>query len=892
MVSLKPLILCAETLFIPPNKTHMKYLNFYLTALLLLLTQVSFGQNIHYVTPDGAGTNDGSSWENATDDLHGALSKAEDGDQVWLKHGVYTPTTCDSCLSGDRRVSFVVSSEISIYGGFNGTEQSVAERILVDSFATILSGRINSKTDTADSHTVLLINQASSKTVLDGLTIQDGLADDEMVGKASFFASGALLYIADPDTSSRLSLQVRNVNFKNGRAANGYGGAIYADGSFGRYQQIVIENCKFDSCIAQYDGGAAFFSGNFNGTDSSFVQNSTFRANRSMLGNGGAICFNGNGNGRSYPEIKRSTFENNTATVGHGGALYFNGVGGFNRAAVSNSIVKDNSAKYGGGISIEGSRSGNSMLYLKEVAIENNESSIAGGGLYISGEFGGAASYEIQDCLISNNNSFESGGGIYFNGQEGICEGVLLRTNIVSNRAGQFAAGFFNFGKAGKSNPTLVNCIVAKNRSARAGGMMCLGSENGQAEPLIVNSAFVNNYANVGGAFYSNDTDSTAQSSPKIYNTIFQGNVSNFGSTRSTPFGNPKFYHCAFDVDSCTALTNGIVPTTECTSSNIFKITNVFVDTASNNYNLLDSTGLVDAGVDSIYLLTYGKYDLNGQVRFRGNAIDLGPLESKKGELNWAITNLPKDLHVCQGEQVDLSAEVSGIYQPSTVWYIVGNDTIMNSNEVSVVIDSSIQGLFLIALGTDTLSQDFQITVDEPVIPTLAFKGNLLDTICLGDTLYSTIELTPDTNVVSILWTNEQKDSLGNTRTIATSFDTSGVKKIFVDVTFAGRCLADTTKQIDYPLYVKDCTVGTKGLLFAENIRVFPNPVEDDLFFSSLEIVEPTSYTIYNSIGKLVSTGMISDVKQPVKIMSLTPGMYLIHISQHKKQFVGKFIKN
>lgn len=76
----------------------------------------------YYVTPDGAGTKDGSSWENAlgTEEFRAQALKNENGDTYELAAGTYKPTACIIFLKGT-------------YAIVNGSEDG----------RTILSGDIN-----------------------------------------------------------------------------------------------------------------------------------------------------------------------------------------------------------------------------------------------------------------------------------------------------------------------------------------------------------------------------------------------------------------------------------------------------------------------------------------------------------------------------------------------------------------------------------------------------------------------------------------------------------------------------------------------------------------------------------------------------------------------------
>ena len=77
-----------------------------------------------YVDKDATGANDGTSWTNAFTSLKDATDLASSGVEVWVADGTYYPTS-----GTDRTTSFVVNSGAKIYGGFNGTETQLTQRI-------------------------------------------------------------------------------------------------------------------------------------------------------------------------------------------------------------------------------------------------------------------------------------------------------------------------------------------------------------------------------------------------------------------------------------------------------------------------------------------------------------------------------------------------------------------------------------------------------------------------------------------------------------------------------------------------------------------------------------------------------------------------------------------
>jgi hypothetical protein len=130
---------------------------------------------IIYVDADADPGGLGTSWTDAYTDLQDALADAEagGGDQIWVAAGTYKPTDGD-----DRTASFHLVNGVAIYGGFAGTETVLGQRDWVSN-KTILSGNIGDEETNADnSYHVLRGIDITELTVLDGLTITGGYAQD------------------------------------------------------------------------------------------------------------------------------------------------------------------------------------------------------------------------------------------------------------------------------------------------------------------------------------------------------------------------------------------------------------------------------------------------------------------------------------------------------------------------------------------------------------------------------------------------------------------------------------------------------------------------------------------------------------------------------------------
>ena len=94
----------------------------------VLAASVAFSQTTWCVAHDAASGGDGTSWATAFQDVQTAIDSAADGDDIWVKGGVYALP--------DR---ITVYRAVDIYGGFNGDETSLDQRDWVAN-PTTLSG--------------------------------------------------------------------------------------------------------------------------------------------------------------------------------------------------------------------------------------------------------------------------------------------------------------------------------------------------------------------------------------------------------------------------------------------------------------------------------------------------------------------------------------------------------------------------------------------------------------------------------------------------------------------------------------------------------------------------------------------------------------------------------
>lgn len=247
-----------------------------------------------YVWQDANGANNGTTWEDAYTDLQNALTAAQNGDEIWVAAGAYTPTD-----GIDRTATFQLKNGVELYGGFAGVESARNERNPTAN-PTVLSGdllnndgdniRPDDVTRQDNSYRVLTAVDIGHDTIIDGFTVTGGNANEYPVNS---------------------------------------GGALYNERS-----HLTLRNLTIVSNTAIYMGGAIF-----NVRSSPTIIGTHIRANYAGQ-DGGAIA----NLTQSGPYISHSTIEENVA-VRNGGGVFADG----GHLVIADSTLRSNSALENGG---------------------------------------------------------------------------------------------------------------------------------------------------------------------------------------------------------------------------------------------------------------------------------------------------------------------------------------------------------------------------------------------------------------------------------------------------------------------------------------------------------------------------------------------------------------
>lgn len=305
--------------------------------------QAVSADRILHVKPDGNDANNGSDWGNALRSVQEAINRLAErgqGGEVWVKAGTYQPSVYMSGESTDRSAAFVMKDGVSVYGGFEGNEETRAERdnkkgsmpwqythptVFVGNAyggaATGGGGKCEyneadnkwSVTGSNSNHVVWFANLDGTAfknvTVLDGVTIKGGSAQETVGTKENFFGDrGAGVYMAG---NAYLTNCVVTENAATGKGGGVYlyggriigsllynnegqqGGAVYVDNS-----GIVLRSMLTNN--SGYDGAAVYMVSDTEWTDGSMhpeyqilstsvVSNNTSRHNGAVYCNQGGV---------------------------------------------------------------------------------------------------------------------------------------------------------------------------------------------------------------------------------------------------------------------------------------------------------------------------------------------------------------------------------------------------------------------------------------------------------------------------------------------------------------------------------------------------------------------------------------------------------------------------
>lgn len=245
----------------------MKKKILFLFMVCICLVQWNIHATTRYVKPTAAGTGDGSSWANASNDLQLMIDSSNAGDEIRVAGGNYKPmrlvTNTSTISLNNRQDAFLLKGGVAVLGGYFGTG-IFANLRLPALYTTELDGDIGTLNDSTDNvyHVVVAL---SGGFTLDGFVIKNGNANNT----ATTYVGG--IYMPN-DQGAGAYINTNGFTVQNCWLQHNYSsyGAIKANGDG------IIERCNFNYNTGFTTGLECY--GNID------VRNTVFSANAGLLG--------------------------------------------------------------------------------------------------------------------------------------------------------------------------------------------------------------------------------------------------------------------------------------------------------------------------------------------------------------------------------------------------------------------------------------------------------------------------------------------------------------------------------------------------------------------------------------------------------------------------------
>ena len=402
---------------------------------------------IIYVDADADGLRDGSSWENALDDLNSALFIAEKIKQdheaypeIWVAAGTYYG-------DGTSTNAFIMAEGVSVYGGFAGTETSLQQRDY-ETNITILDGQGSQRVLYQDK-----VYTESTVTVWDGITIQNGGGAYNGVGA----------YIQEYGTLRNCTIKNNGREFTS--SGNVYGGGVYLVG--GRLEQCKIHDNLLKNTNSNYNYGAGVYMTNGYITDCEIYNNEVHNTYSYSYANYAGVCVDNNSNTKksvvkncyihdnyshsnaggmyltgytnNYVEVINCRIENNEAGQ-NGGGVYMNSY-----ATLVGCVISNNNANMGAGVSLSYH---NNIINCN---IVNNKTKTAN---YNGAGIDGSSYANIYNCVIWGNKKADVSDNVYFSGNTNV---VVSHSAIEGGYTGIGNINLFSSNTGDGIHPKFVN---------------------------------------------------------------------------------------------------------------------------------------------------------------------------------------------------------------------------------------------------------------------------------------------------------------------------------------------------------------------------------------------------------------------------------------------------
>jgi photosystem II stability/assembly factor-like uncharacterized protein len=836
-----------------------------------------------FVNDDATGANNGSSWADAFNDLQSALAIAEESDQIWVAEGTYLP-------GSDPTATFLIDKDLRLYGGFAGTEASLAERGDPAEHPSVLSGDLEGNDvpgnfvmnrDDNSSH-VVSIAESANGTMLDGFTLSGGNGKP-----ATPPASNDLSPERGGGITSAASCSIKNCIFWDNSAV--WGGA----GCYSRFtDQILVENCTFEGNDAPRGalslgfhndaqiincqfientasfGGAGFYIGNSNivvhdcdftnnqsagegggiflwqntfiefENPSMTIENCTFTGNQSHWG--GGMSFN-NFIPDGHLTLQGCNFDNNTTTSDGAGLSVYNENGNsspellMSIAMANNQFTNNVSSGNGGGVFI---------YTLGESVIDSctfiGNQAVNGGGMIIQNSYS-----KTTNCLFQSNSANTGGGGMLIQILTGSSNNTteIMGCAFSENTSGGNTAALEIENQGSNSSLEVNDCTFEQNVGAGQGTTTIYSNNGGSAVVELTNCLFDENSTTYGGAMQLGNTNTVGSSFEILLsNNIFTNNEAmedgaiEFISGIQTHF-KAELDNCHFEGNKSFSSggTFGILAHDEDFEINVRNCKIINNESSSggavNGYMFWGGVPfLEDATVSFENTLFSGN---SGDAVFSHNGIGALSL------LNCTVADNPTK-GVQLSNSATLTIQNTAFANPGHSEYTGSGNSTVISNGGNLVLDNSLNAV-LTAQDKPETAPGFMAGTYEPSVTS------------------------PLVNAGVNAGVTATTDLAGNERIQQGTVDIGAYESPFFPT---------ATQQV-----------------FAGELELSPNPASDFLNIQILETVsDQLEAGLFDAQGKLVSSFAYAD-GQAINLQGLVPGVYMVKVVDREMVYVGKFMK-
>ena len=425
------------------------------------------GSTVIYVDSAAAGAKDGTSWSNAFASLASALSVAGAGQQIWVAEGTYLPGT-------RRSDAFFLPEGVPVYGGFASGMTNAIQRDPA-AHVTVLSGDIGVPgVYTDDCYHVVV---GANTVCLDGVTVCGGYAD--------------------------------------GAAPDERGAGLYVGVDAGVVGTVTVSRCAFGANTAAGSGaGACLEARGDQSVISVAIGDTVFEGNSAMNGLGGGLSLRADDVLSVIDAtVQDCRFVANVA--GQGGGLSYRGQGVPFRLRMEGSEWVENAAVTGdgGGLSVVCTDAYGESGWLSNCVFAANSATARGGGALLD-----RFACPVLDCRFVDNHAGDRGGAACIRSQGSAAIGNCTVTGNQADDGGGFDLV--------EESPQLHHCLFAGNHAegseGRGGAVYVERTGLVNCRPGFLNCDFADNSAGVGGAFFGETSNGTAQVS--LRNCILWGN--------------------------------------------------------------------------------------------------------------------------------------------------------------------------------------------------------------------------------------------------------------------------------------------------------------------------------------------------------------------------------